>query len=191
MKIVFATNNAHKLSEVRRLLAPKFTIVSLHDIGFHQDIPEPHDNLTDNALEKARTIYLKYGINCFAEDTGLEIAALNNEPGVYSARYAGPQRSANDNINLVLKNLAQKNDRRARFRTVAALIWEDKEYTFEGIVNGTITTQRHGSKGFGYDPIFMPNGYTKTFAQLSPTEKNAISHRARAINKLVAFFKEL
>ncbi len=190
MKIIFATNNLHKLSEVRKAVPNDFTIVSLQEMGFFDDIPEPHDTLEDNALEKANVIYEKFGLNCFSEDTGLEIVALNGEPGVYSARYAGTQRSSSDNIDLVLQKLSQQTNRKAQFRTVIALIWNNKRYLFEGIAPGTITNAPSGSEGFGYDPIFVPDGHHKTFAQLSATEKNQLSHRGKAVRKLLTFLHD-
>ena len=191
MKIVFATNNPYKLKEVKRvLLNTNYQIVSLQDIGFFDDIPEPHDTLEDNALEKARTIHKKFGINCFSEDTGLEVKALNNAPGVYSARYAGEQKSSENNIDLLLENLAQHEDRSAQFRTVVALIFDNQEYLFEGIVEGTILFERQGAAGFGYDSVFRANGYEQSFAEITADEKNAISHRGRAIKKLINFLQE-
>lgn len=187
MDIVFATGNKHKLQEVNELIGHKFNIISLSDLNFHEDIPEPYETLEENALEKARVIHQKFGKNCFSEDTGLEVAALNGAPGVYSARYAGSQKSASDNIQLLLKNLAGEANRTAQFRTVAALIIDDKEYLFEGIVKGIITKELSGEGGFGYDPVFQPEGYTYSFAEMDGKEKNSISHRGRAIKKLVAF----
>ena len=190
MKIVFATNNPYKLKEVRRLLkSSNYQIISLKDIGFFDDIPEPHDTLAANALEKARTIHKRFGINCFSEDTGLEVKALNNAPGVYSARYAGEQKSSEANIDLLLKNLAQHEDRTAQFRTVVALILNEKEYLFEGIVKGNILHQRQGTDGFGYDAVFQAIGYEKSFAEITADEKNSISHRGKAIKKLIDFLK--
>ena len=190
MKIVFATNNPYKLKEVRRLLkSSNYQIISLKDISFFDDIPEPHDTLAANALEKARTIHKRFGINCFSEDTGLEVKALNNAPGVYSARYAGEQKSSEANIDLLLKNLAQHEDRTAQFRTVVALILNEKEYLFEGIVKGNILHQRQGTDGFGYDAVFQVIGYEKSFAEITADEKNSISHRGKAIKKLIDFLK--
>ena len=190
MKIVFATNNPYKLKEVKRLLlTSNYQIVSLKDIGFFDDIPEPHDTLEANALEKARTIHEKFGINCFSEDTGLEVKALNNAPGVYSARYAGEQKSSDDNIDLLLKNLAAHEDRTAQFRTVVALILDKKEYLFEGIVKGTILFERQGTDGFGYDAVFQATGYEQSFAEITADEKNVVSHRGKAVKKLIEFLK--
>ncbi|MGB1206027.1 MAG: RdgB/HAM1 family non-canonical purine NTP pyrophosphatase [Chitinophagales bacterium] len=190
MKIVFATNNPYKLKEVKRLLlSSNYQIVSLKDIGFFDDIPEPHDTLEANALEKARTIHQKFGINCFSEDTGLEVTALNNAPGVYSARYAGEQKSSENNMDLLLKNLEKHEDRTAQFRTVVALILDKKEYLFEGIVKGNILFERQGTDGFGYDAIFQAIGYQQSFAEITADEKNAISHRGKAIEKLIHFLQ--
>jgi len=190
MKIVFATNNPYKLKEVKRLLlSSNYQIISLKDISFFDDIPEPHDTLEANALEKARTIHEKFGINCFSEDTGLEVIALNNEPGVYSARYAGEQKSSDDNINLLLKILSKHKNRAAQFRTVVALILDKKEYLFEGIVTGNILFERQGKGGFGYDAIFQATDYEQSFAEITADEKNKISHRGKAVRKLVDFLK--
>lgn len=190
MKIVFATNNPYKLKEVKRLLeTSNYQIVSLKDIGFFDDIPEPHDTLEANALEKARTIYEKFGINCFSEDTGLEVKALDNAPGVYSARYAGEQKSSEDNIDLLLKNLALHENRTAQFRTVVALILDKKEYLFEGIVKGKILFERQGTDGFGYDAVFQATGYEQSFAEITADEKNTISHRGKSIKKLINFLQ--
>ena len=190
-KLVFATNNAHKLEEVAAILGDKVELLSLNDIGCHTDIPETADTLEGNALLKAQYIYNNFGINCFADDTGLEIEALNNEPGVYSARYAGENKNPEANMLKVLDNLREKENRKARFRTVIALILNGKEYLFEGIINGKITNSKQGSAGFGYDPIFMPEGYNETFAELGNNIKNKISHRALAINKLSDFLKTI
>lgn len=187
MEIVFATNNLHKLTEVRAALAPAFQVRSLEEIGFMADIPEPHDSLEANSLEKSRTIYRTYRLPCFADDTGLEVEALNGLPGVISAHYAGPQRSAEDNIAKLLAELELKDDRRARFRTVASLIIDGEEFLFEGTVNGTILPTPTGTGGFGYDPIFQPDGYAESFAQLPLAEKNRISHRGRAMQLLSEF----
>ena len=189
MDIVFATNNLHKLAEVRDMLPDNFRIDSLNDINCHEDIPETSDTLEGNAMQKARFIHEKYGKNCFADDTGLEVTALDYEPGVYSARYAGEQRNSDDNMDKVLRKLKGKTDRTARFRTVIALILDGEEYLFEGKVNGTIINERKGQNGFGYDPIFVPEGFDKTFAELSAHEKNSISHRARAVANLIQFLK--
>ena len=191
MKLVFATNNQHKLEEVSAILGNSIELLSLKDIKCDTDIPETADTLEGNALLKAQYIYNNFGINCFADDTGLEIEALNNEPGVYSARYAGENKNPEANMLKVLDNLREKENRKARFRTVIALILNGKEYLFEGIINGKITNSKQGSAGFGYDPIFMPEGYNETFAELGNNIKNKISHRALAINKLSDFLKTI
>ncbi|WP_243348738.1 non-canonical purine NTP diphosphatase [Parabacteroides sp. FAFU027] len=186
-KIVFATNNQHKLEEVSSILEGKVEILSLNDINCFEDIPETADTLEGNALLKARFVKEKYGYNCFADDTGLEIKALNNAPGVISARYAGEQKDAQDNMRKVLTELNGESERQARFRTVIALILDGQEHLFEGIVTGDITETAFGNGGFGYDPIFRPEGYDCTFAELSSNEKNSISHRGRAVQKLIEF----
>jgi len=188
-KIVFATNNDHKLEEVRFALKDKYEVLSLKDIGFFEDIPEPYETLEENALTKSKTIFIKYGLDCFADDTGLEVEALNGAPGVYSARYAGPNCSFDDNVNKLLEELQDKDNRKARFRTIISLILEGHEYAFEGIVNGDITKERAGEKGFGYDPIFQPEGKSNSFAQMDLDEKNKISHRGLAVAKLIDFLK--
>ena len=192
MKLVFATNNQHKLQEVRQILGDRFEVMGLADIGCHEDIPETAETLEGNALQKARYVKEHYDLDCFADDTGLEVRALNGAPGVHTARYAelfgtGETHDSNANMNLLLRNLENKTDRHARFRTVIALIYKGEEHLFEGIVEGTILHERHGSEGFGYDPIFQPNGYDTSFAEMSPQDKNAISHRGRATAKLAAF----
>ncbi|MBS0026547.1 RdgB/HAM1 family non-canonical purine NTP pyrophosphatase [Chitinophaga sp. 22321] len=190
MKLIFATNNQNKVKEFRSLLGDQFEIVTLQEAGIDIDIPEPHDTLEANATEKSTTIHRMTGENCFAEDTGLEINALNGAPGVLSARYAGEQKEAADNIVKVLKELTGKTDRSAQFRTVISLILEGKEYQFEGVSKGQITNAATGGKGFGYDPIFVPEGTTRSFAEMELTEKNKYSHRARAFEKFVAFLKQ-
>lgn len=187
--IVFATANPHKVREVNELIGDQYEILSLKDIGCEEDIPETQDTIAGNAQQKARYLKAHYGHDCFAEDTGLEIDALNGAPGVYTARYAGPQRNAQDNMQLVLEQLADTNLRSARFRTVIALILDGKEYLFEGVAEGNITEQQSGTEGFGYDPIFVPEGYEQTFAELDSAEKNAISHRGKAVDKLAQFLK--
>ena len=189
MKLVFATNNKHKLEEVRNILDKKFEILSLKDINCFEEIPETQNTIEGNASQKANYIYDKYKINCFADDTGLFINALNGEPGVYSARYAGENCSFEDNVKKVLEKLQTVPNRKAYFKTVISLIIEGKEYQFEGIINGTITEHKQGTAGFGYDPVFMPDGYTQTFAQLTSYEKNKISHRGIATKKLIFFLK--
>ncbi|KAA6337931.1 Nucleoside triphosphate pyrophosphohydrolase [termite gut metagenome] len=186
-KLVFATNNPHKLEEVSLILGSKIKLLNLNDINCDVDIPETADTIEGNALLKARYIYENYHLNCFADDTGLEIEALNNEPGVYSARYAGEEKDSQANMMKVQQELEGKENRKARFRTVIALILNGKEYLFEGIVRGEIIKEKRGSSGFGYDPIFMPEGYDKTFAELGNDVKNTISHRAAAVNKLCEF----
>src|SRR5574344_572604 len=182
MKLVFATNNAHKLDEVRNIASNHTEIVSLAEINCFDDIPETADTLEGNALQKAQYVEDHFGLDCFADDTGLEVEVLNNEPGVYTARYAGPAHDPEANINKLLHELKGKDNSKARFRTVIALILDGKTYYFEGIVNGTIVEERKGTDGFGYDPIFIPEGYTKTFAELGVDIKNQISHRALAVN---------
>lgn len=191
MKLVFATNNPHKLDEVRKITAGSAYIVSLRDIGCHDDIPETGSTLEENALQKARYIKDKFGLDCFADDTGLEVEVLGGAPGVYSARYAGEAHDSEANMRKLLSEMEGKENRRARFRTVIALLLGSKEYLFEGIVNGTITEEKRGTDGFGYDPVFMPNGHTKTFAEMGDEAKNAISHRAEAVKKLSAFLSTL
>ncbi len=191
MKLVFATNNEHKIKEIREMLSEKFILVSLDQIGCSDDIPETSDTIEGNASQKARYIYEKYGLNCFADDTGLEVEALNMEPGIYSARYAGPQRNSEDNIDKLINELDKIKNRKARFRTVISLIIDGKETLFEGIVNGNILEERKGKKGFGYDPIFQPEGYNLSFAEMDLNEKNKISHRGRAIEKLISFLTNL
>lgn len=187
MKLIFATGNAHKLEEVMAVIPPKFELSSLKDLNFNYDIPETGDTLEDNALIKARFIHQKYGMNVFSEDTGLEIDALGGLPGVITARYAGEHRSHDDNMDKVLSELKNKDDRTAHFRAVIALILNNTEYLFEGILKGQIGFEKKGSEGFGYDPIFIPEGYEQTAAELGPAIKNAISHRVRALDKMVTF----
>lgn len=189
--LVFATNNQHKLEEVRNIMCPFVQIVSLSDIGCREDIPETAPTLEGNALQKARYIKAHYGYDCFADDTGLEVETLNNAPGVYSARYAGPGHDAEANMRKLLHEMEGKSNRKARFRTVIALIWKGKEYLFDGVIDGTITEDKRGDSGFGYDPVFKPDLYTKTFAELGNDIKNKISHRALAVNKLAAFLSTL
>ena len=187
MKIVFATHNAHKVSEVQAVLGSEYQLVTATEAGITEEIPETQPTIEGNALQKARYVYEHTGLNCFADDTGLEVEALNGAPGVYSARYAGEHVSYADNNVLLLKNLAGCENRKARFRTVIALIVDGKEYLFEGRVEGTIATEPHGEGGFGYDPLFVPEGSQLTFAEISSEAKNKISHRGRAVAKLVAF----
>lgn len=188
MTLCFATNNAHKLDEVRPLLSGRFELKTLADIGCHEELPETADTLEGNAAQKARYLWDHYGVACFADDTGLEVAALDSAPGVYSARYAGPQRDAAANVAKLLTELGDRPDREARFRTVIAYI--DPAGTlhqFDGIVTGHITTEPRGAGGFGYDPVFQPGGYAETFAELPLAEKNRVSHRARAVAAFVEF----
>jgi XTP/dITP diphosphohydrolase len=185
--LVFATNNRHKLDEVQKMVGDKFKIVSLADIKCFDEIPETADTLEGNALQKAHFVKENYGYDCFADDTGLEVAALNNEPGVYSARYAGEACSFEDNMNKLLTNLQGADNRSACFRTVIALIKDGEEHLFSGMVKGSITETQQGIGGFGYDPIFMPEGYNQTFSELGEAIKNDISHRAEAVKRLNAF----
>jgi len=191
MKVVFATNNQHKVNEIRSALPQHFSIISLKEAGIDIDIPEPHDTLQDNAAEKARTIYHFFKKNCFSEDTGLEVYALNNEPGVRSARYAGDEKSFDKNIDKLLSELKNSGDRKARFRTVICLIMIGKEYFFEGVCEGEIVGERRGQGGFGYDPVFKPVGSDRTFAEMSMEQKNLFSHRKKATDKLVTFLNKL
>ena len=187
-KLVFATNNAHKLEEIRAILGDKVGILSLNDINCHADIPETADTLQGNAALKAQYIFENYGLDCFADDTGLEVEALNGAPGIYSARYAdGEGHDSEANMKKLLSEMQDKENRKARFRTVICLIEDGKEHFFEGIVNGSIIRERKGGAGFGYDPIFMPDGYSETFAEMGNDEKNKISHRARAVQKLCEY----
>lgn len=198
MKIVFATNNQHKLDEIRSILGGQFDVLSLNDIGCHVDIPETGQTLEENALMKAHYVFNHYGISCFADDTGLEVEALGGEPGVYSARYAGGDgHDSEANMQKLLQKLGNNNNRNARFRTVITLILKDEEgdgmrtEQFEGIAGGRIAYEKQGTEGFGYDPIFVPEGYDESFAQLGMDIKNAISHRARATKKLVDYLKKV
>ena len=188
-EIIFATNNAHKLSEVQALLGDKFHLVTLRDCGITEDIPETASTLEGNASQKSHYLHDRVGKDCFADDTGLEVEALGGEPGVRSARYASDGHDFEANNRLLLKNLEGVTNRKARFRTVISLILNGEEHLFEGIVEGRITESAAGCGGFGYDPLFVPNGYDCTFAEMSADEKNAISHRGRAVQKLVEFLK--
>lgn len=187
MKLAFATNNQHKLHEISQLLGDSIELLSLNDSGCNEDIPENQDTLEGNASEKSFFIFNRYGINCFADDTGLEIEALNGEPGVYSARYAGEDRNPGNNMDLVLAKLDKIKNRKARFRTVISLVINGHEIQFEGIVNGSILEERRGKAGFGYDPIFQPDESQFSFAEMPLDEKNKISHRGRAVQKLVEY----
>ena len=188
-EIIFATNNAHKLSEVQALLGDKFHLVTLRDCGITEDIPETADTLEGNASQKSHYLHDRVGKNCFADDTGLEVEALGGAPGVRSARYATDGHDFEANNRLLLKNLEGVTNRKARFRTVISLILDGEEHLFEGIVEGRIAESEAGCGGFGYDPLFIPDGYDCTFAEMSAEEKNAISHRGRAVQKLVEFLK--
>ena len=189
-KFVFATNNAHKLEEVTAILGDKIELLSMKDIHCHADIPETADTLEGNALLKARYIFENYNMDCFADDTGLEVEALNGAPGVYSPRYAGDAHNSEANMRKLLQDMEGIENRKAQFRTVFALIINGKEHLFEGIVKGEITKHRCGSSGFGYDPVFIPEGYTQTYAEMGNTLKNKISHRALATNKLCNFLSK-
>lgn len=193
-KIVFATNNAHKLSEIRDILKDNFEVISLAELGCHDDIPETADTLEGNALQKAHYINDRYGVDCFADDTGLEVEAFNGGPGIYTARFGtmngyGESHDADANTRCLLDKLKGEENRKAQFRTAIALILDGEEHLFEGIVRGVITTEKRGEKGFGYDPVFMPEGYDGTFAELGVEVKNEISHRARAVKKLAEYLK--
>ena len=191
MRLIFATNNMHKVEEIRSVVTNEFEIVTLLEAGIDIDIPEPHSTLEKNASEKSRTIYRLTGTNCFSEDTGLEVEALDGEPGVKSARYAGDEKSFDNNIEKLLSNLGNNQNRKARFRTVLSLMINGKEFLFEGICKGNIINERRGTNGFGYDPIFVPDGSDKTFAEMSLNEKNVYSHRKKATDKLVIFLNDL
>lgn len=187
-KLVFATNNAHKLEEIRAILGDKVEVLSLKDIQCDVDIPETADTLEGNAVLKAEYIYRHYGLDCFADDTGLEVEALNGAPGVYSARYAGGEgHDSEANMRKLLAEMEGKTNRKAQFRTAICLIEGGAEYLFEGVVKGEIIEEKRGASGFGYDPVFMPEGYTETFAEMGSEEKNRISHRARAVQALCAY----
>lgn len=189
LKLVFATNNKHKLEEVQAMLT-NFDIVSLADINCFEDIPETADTLEGNAILKANFITEKYGLDCFADDTGLEVEALNNAPGVYSARYAGEDNNSEENIKKLLNNLKNSQNRKAQFKTAIALNIQGKQFIFDGVCKGKILTEKQGNSGFGYDPIFMPEGFNRSFAEMNMTEKGSISHRGKAIEKLVTFLNE-
>jgi len=190
-KLVFATNNKHKLDEVRKITSGHIDIISLEDINCIEDIPETADTLEGNALQKAYYVKEHYGYDCFADDTGLEVEVLNNAPGVYSARYAGPGHDAQANMKKLLYEMNGKENRKAHFRSVIALLMDEQEFLFDGIVNGVIIEEKRGDAGFGYDPIFMPDGYDQTFAELGDDVKNTISHRAVAVQKLATFLSTI
>jgi XTP/dITP diphosphohydrolase len=190
-QLIFATGNINKLKEVRELLEGEYEVLGLEDIGCTEEIPETQPTIEGNAIQKAEYVKEHYQLDCFSEDTGLEIEVLGGAPGVYSARYAGPERDSEANIQKALRELKGKSNRKARFKTVVALVADGELHTFEGIVNGTIRTEKStGNEGFGYDPIFQPDGYSITFAQMGADEKNKISHRGRAIRKLISFLKD-
>ena len=189
ISICFATNNKNKLQEVRSKIGNQFTILSLEDIGCQEELPETQPTIEGNSAQKAQYVALKYKVNCFADDTGLLVDALDGEPGVYSARYAGPECSPEDNMNKLLKALKGITNRKASFKTCITLVLNDEQFQFAGEVNGTILTERHGEKGFGYDPIFQPEGYSTSFAEMPMEEKNTISHRALAVAKLFDFLR--
>jgi XTP/dITP diphosphohydrolase len=191
MELVFASHNENKVSEVRKILPPNFKIISLNELNFFDDIPENEETIEGNAIFKSNFIYEKFKTSVFADDTGLEIKALNNLPGVKSARYSGLARDSNKNINKVLTNLRDENNRKARFKTVISLNLNGELKLFEGIINGNISYKPIGDKGFGYDPIFIPENYNKTFAEMSFAQKNKISHRSIAINKLISFLEKV
>ena len=191
MQLVFATNNKHKIEEVRHLLKNKFPLLSLKGINCNEELPETGNTLKENALQKAKYVHEKYKVDCFADDTGLEIEVLNERPGVYSARYAGEECSAEKNIKKVLEEMKNASNRNASFKTIIALIINNKEYLFEGVIDGIIPSEPRGKLGFGYDPIFQPKGFEKSFAEISIAEKNNISHRAIAIKKLSEFLNQL
>lgn len=185
--VIIATNNRHKLEEIQAILSDGISLKTLKDIGCTEELAEDQDTIEGNSFQKADYVYQNYHVDCFADDSGLEVDALNGAPGVISAMYAGPQRSHDDNINLLLKNLAGVTNRKARFRTIITLIQSGKSFAFEGIVNGTILHERRGTDGFGYDPVFLPDNSSKTLAEMTMDEKNQISHRAHAVRKLVNF----
>jgi XTP/dITP diphosphohydrolase len=189
MQLLFASSNTHKISEIRQLLPGGYSLTSLAEAGFHEEIPETADTIEGNAILKAQFMADRQPLACFADDTGLVIPALNGEPGVYSARYAGPARDANDNMDLVLKKLDGSSDRNAYFTTVIALWIDNSMQVFEGRVEGIILAEKRGTQGFGYDPVFQPLGHDRTFAEMSSEEKNALSHRGRALKKMIEFLK--
>ena len=189
MKLVFASNNKNKIAEIQQQVGSQFQIVSLEDIGCFVDIPETAETIEGNAILKANYVTENFGLPCFADDTGLEIESLNNEPGVYSARYAGEQKNAEDNMNLVLEKLATQTNRKAQFKTIITLNINGEQHLFEGVVKGQITTEKSGDQGFGYDPVFQPEGFSSTFAQMNIEQKSVISHRGIAVQKLIDFLK--
>jgi XTP/dITP diphosphohydrolase len=189
MKLIFATHNSNKAFEIQKLLPEHFHVLTLDDLNFFDEIPENEPAIEGNSAFKANFVFNKFNLNCFADDTGLEIEALKGRPGVHSARYAGEEKNSDENMNLVLKELNQVSNRRARFKTIITLIIDGEQHIFEGIVNGRIIDEKRGTNGFGYDPIFIPENETKTFAEMGLSEKNKFSHRARALEKMIAFLK--
>ncbi len=188
-ELVIASNNRHKIEEMNSLLGSSFLLKSLAEIGCYEELPETQASIAGNSLQKAQYVYDHYGVACFADDSGLEVEALQGEPGVHSAYYAGPQRSADDNIRLLLEKLNRQSNRKAQFKTIITLVEPEGVQSFEGIVPGTILTEKRGTGGFGYDPVFLPDGETKTFAEMTMEEKNRISHRARALQKLADYLQ--
>jgi len=188
--LIFGTQNPNKVAEIQQLVPDCIRVRSLADIGLYEDIPEEQNTLEGNAILKSQYVFDRFKCNVFSDDTGLEVDVLNGEPGVFSARYAGPQKNSEDNMNKLLLSLKNETNRNARFRTVIALFWNQKLHLFEGIVNGEIAKERRGSKGFGYDPIFFPNGYNQSFAEMPSEEKNKISHRSNAVKQLISFLEE-
>jgi len=191
MELVFATNNQHKLRELQQILGQHFNLLSLNDIGCLEDIPEESPTIEENSMDKAVYVFEKYKKNCFADDTGLEVEALDGRPGVISARYAGDEKNMDNNIAKVLKELEHHENKSARFKTVISLILDGEKYQFEGIINGKIIKEKRGNGGFGYDPVFVPDGYNTTFAEMPADDKNKISHRGLAVQKLVEFLKSI
>lgn len=190
MRLCFATHNAHKLREIQQMLPTAWELIGLEALGCYEDLPEEQDSIEGNALQKAQYLWDKYQVNCFADDSGLEVEALEGAPGVYSARYAGPQKSDADNLALLLKNMQGQPNRKARFKTCISLVLQGEARSFVGIAEGQIIEQPRGSGGFGYDPVFVPTGHTRTFAEMSAAEKNAISHRAKAFAQLTDFLQQ-
>lgn len=191
MKLCFATNNAHKLEEIQDLLGDSFSLTTLREIGCEEELPETHDTIPENSYEKAEYVWKNYGINCFADDSGLEVEALHGEPGVHSAYYGGPQRDADANMDLLLKNLEGQENLAARFICVITLVMDGEYRQFEGIIEGSISMEKRGSHGFGYNPIFIPEGHNRTFAEMSMQEKSELSHRGRAFEKLRQYLLSL
>lgn len=191
MKLVFASNNKNKIAEIKQMLPKTIELLSLEDIGCTEDIPETADSIEENAILKANYVTQKYGYPCFADDTGLEVEILNGEPGVYSARYAGEQKNADDNMNKLLNNLKDKKNRMAQFKTIITLNINNEQHLFEGIIKGEIISEKRGIKGFGYDPIFVPKGFSTTFAEMEMSEKAKLSHRGIATRKLISFLETL